>query len=41
MPDVSSTAVRAALAAGQPVEALVPRAVLDYIRRKGLYKALA
>ena len=41
MPDVSSTAVRAALAAGQPVDALVPRAVLDYIRRKGLYKALA
>jgi nicotinate-nucleotide adenylyltransferase len=41
MPDVSSTAVRAALAAGQPVDAFVPRAVLDYIRRKGLYKALA
>ena len=41
MPDVSSTAVRAALAAGQPVDALVPRAVLDYILRKGLYKALA
>ncbi len=41
MPDVSSTAVRAALAAGQPVDTLVPRAVLDYIRRKGLYKALA
>src|SRR3954471_13720179 len=31
MPVVSSTAVRAALAAGEPVEALVPRAVLDYI----------
>ena len=38
MPDVSSTAVRAALAAGKPVDALVPRAVLDYIMRKGLYK---
>ena len=38
MPDVSSTAVRAALAAGQPVDGLVPRAVLDYIYRKGLYK---
>ena len=41
MPDVSSTAVRAALAAGQPADALVPRAVLDYILKKGLYKALA
>jgi nicotinate-nucleotide adenylyltransferase len=41
MPDVSSTAVRAALASGQPVDALLPRAVLDYILRKGLYKALA
>jgi nicotinate-nucleotide adenylyltransferase len=38
MPDVSSTAVRAALAAGKSVEGLVPRAVLDYIHRKGLYK---
>jgi len=38
MPDVSSTAVRAALAAGKPADALVPRAVLDYIYRKGLYK---
>jgi nicotinate-nucleotide adenylyltransferase len=38
MPDVSSTAVRAALAAGKPAEGLVPRAVLDYIYRKGLYK---
>ena len=41
MPDVSSTAVRAALAAGQPVDGLVPRAVLDYIRRKRLYQELA
>jgi len=38
MPDVSSTAVRAALAAGKSVDGLVPRAVLDYIYRKGLYK---
>jgi nicotinate-nucleotide adenylyltransferase len=38
MPDVSSTAVRAALAAGQSVEGLVSRAILDYIYRKGLYK---
>ena len=41
MPDVSSTAVRTALAAGRPVEGLVPRAVLDYIYRKGLYKESA
>jgi nicotinate-nucleotide adenylyltransferase len=41
MPEVSSTGVRAALAAGKPVDGLVPRAVLDYILRKGLYKALA
>ena len=41
MPDVSSSAVRAALAAGKSVEGLVPRAVLDYIRRKGLYQVLA
>jgi len=41
MPDVSSSEVRAALAAGQSVDRFVPRAVLDYIMRKGLYKALA
>lgn len=41
MPEVSSTGVRAALAAGKPVDGLVPRVVLDYILRKGLYKALA
>jgi nicotinate-nucleotide adenylyltransferase len=38
MPDVSSSAVRAALAAGKSADGLVPRAVLDYIRSKGLYK---
>ena len=38
MPDVSSSAVRAALAAGKSVDGLVPRPVLDYIHRKGLYK---
>ena len=38
MPAVSSTAVRDAIAAGEPVEGLVPRAVLDYIYRLGLYK---
>jgi nicotinic acid mononucleotide adenylyltransferase len=41
MPDVSSSAVRAALAAGKSVDELVPRAVLDYIVRKGLYQGLA
>ena len=41
MPDVSSTAVRAALAAGKSPDGLVARAVLDYIRRKGLYQELA
>ena len=41
MPDVSSSAVREALASGKTVDDLVPRAVLDYIMRKGLYKALA
>jgi nicotinate-nucleotide adenylyltransferase len=41
MPDVSSSAVRAALAAGRSVEGLVPRAVLDYILGKGLYQGLA
>jgi len=41
MPEVSSTTVRAALADGKPVDGLVPRPVLDYILRKGLYKAVA
>jgi nicotinate-nucleotide adenylyltransferase len=39
MPEVSSTAVREALAARQSVEALVPRSVLDYIQQRGLYQA--
>ena len=38
LPDVSSTAVRATLAAGKSPDGLVPRAVLDYIHKKGLYK---
>ena len=33
MPAVSSTEVRRSIAAGEPVEGLVPRAVLDYIYR--------
>jgi nicotinate-nucleotide adenylyltransferase len=37
MPAVSSTEVRQRLRDGRPVEALVPRAVLDYIRETGLY----
>ncbi|HVV49375.1 MAG TPA: nicotinate (nicotinamide) nucleotide adenylyltransferase [Polyangia bacterium] len=38
LPRVSSTEVRAALAAGRPVDGLVPRAVLDYIHAHNLYK---
>jgi nicotinate-nucleotide adenylyltransferase len=37
MPAVSSTDVRARLGRGQPVNALVPRLVLDYIRERKLY----
>lgn len=37
MPEVSSTAVRAALGRGDSVEGLVPRAVLDFIQSRGLY----
>jgi nicotinate-nucleotide adenylyltransferase len=39
LPAVSSRQVRSALAAGQDVSALVPRAVLDYISAHNLYKA--
>jgi nicotinate-nucleotide adenylyltransferase len=39
LPRISSTEVRAALAAGRPVDGLVPRAVLDYISAHDLYKA--
>jgi nicotinate-nucleotide adenylyltransferase len=38
MPEVSSTEVRQALREGKSVEGLVPRAVLDYIYERGLYK---
>ena len=41
LPRVSSSEVRAALAAGRPVDGLVPRAVVDYIARHGLYKESA
>lgn len=36
-PDVSSTAIREALAAGRDVSGLVPRGALDLIRAEGLY----
>jgi nicotinate-nucleotide adenylyltransferase len=38
IPDVSSTDVRRRLAAGEQVAHLVPRAVLAYIARRGLYQ---
>ena len=41
LPRVSSTEVRDALLAGRPVDGLVPRAVLDYIKVHNLYKGLA
>ena len=37
MPSVSSTEIRARLRAGEAVDSLVPRIVLDYIRERGLY----
>lgn len=39
MLDVSATAVRRAIAAGEDAGALLPNAVWDYIRRNGLYGA--
>jgi nicotinate-nucleotide adenylyltransferase len=39
LPDVSSTAIRARLAAALPVDGLVPRGVDDYIRRHRLFAA--
>jgi nicotinate-nucleotide adenylyltransferase len=38
MPEVSSTEVRRLLRAGSSAEGLVPRTVLDYIYRHGLYR---
>jgi nicotinate-nucleotide adenylyltransferase len=38
MPEVSSTEVRNLLRAGKSAEGLVPRSVLDYIYRHGLYR---
>lgn len=39
MPEVSSTQIRARLAAGQPVLGLVPCSVLEYIDAEALYRA--
>jgi nicotinate-nucleotide adenylyltransferase len=41
IPEVSSSEVRKLLRAGESAEGLVPRAVLDYIYRHGLYRELA
>ncbi len=38
LPAVSSTEIRARLAAGEDVGGLVPRAVVDYVRERGLYR---
>jgi nicotinate-nucleotide adenylyltransferase len=40
MPAVNSTEIRARLRAGEAVDGLVPRSVLDYIRQRGLYALL-
>jgi nicotinate-nucleotide adenylyltransferase len=37
MPEVSSTEVRECLRRGEPVDSLLPRSVLDYIRERKLY----
>jgi nicotinate-nucleotide adenylyltransferase len=37
MPELSSTEARRRLAAGQPVDGLLPRSVAEYIREHGLY----
>jgi nicotinate-nucleotide adenylyltransferase len=39
MPAVSSREIRERLAAGRPVDALLPRSVLDYVRQRKLYGA--
>lgn len=39
-PDLSSTAVRARVAAGQPLDDVLPAAVADYLTQQHLYRAL-
>lgn len=39
MPEVSSTEIRRRIAAGQPADGLVPRAVLSYIAKHELYRS--
>jgi len=41
LPEISSTEVRARLARGQDVSALVPRRVVEYARERGLYREAA
>ena len=41
MPEVSSTEIRRRVAAGEPIDHLVPREVAAYIARFGLYRAPA
>jgi nicotinic acid mononucleotide adenylyltransferase len=36
--DISSTVIRARIAAGKPVDRLLVAAVADYIRKNGLYR---
>jgi nicotinate-nucleotide adenylyltransferase len=38
--DVSSSDIRHRLAAGRPIDGLVPRSVVEFIRVQGLYSAL-
>jgi nicotinate-nucleotide adenylyltransferase len=38
LPEVSSTAIRSALGNGTSLDNLVPRAVLEWIRERGLYR---
>jgi nicotinate-nucleotide adenylyltransferase len=38
LPAISSTEIRARLARGEDVSALVPRKVLAYVRERGLYR---
>jgi nicotinate-nucleotide adenylyltransferase len=38
MPGISSTEVRSRIAGGEPIDHLVPRAVAEYISRRGLYR---